>query len=119
MDEGDELEALLKRYQVVAPPPALRPRILADAAAPRSSRLRDWLFPLGAAAVISLLYVRAAQLRNVSVASDSDAARAGAVDRLPEPLQSDPAERAMAEHFIRLEESAARAQFLLEPVPHD
>ena len=59
MTEDDELEALIREYRPLGPPPELRDRILNAAVAP--SRLRDW-FPAAAAVLLAAMFYWLADL---------------------------------------------------------
>jgi hypothetical protein len=114
----DDLEVLLRRYRPAGPPTGLHDRVLSAGrpADPRRS-VREWLWPLGAAAAALVFYLLAngVQLDLLSRTESENGDREAAIAALTADFGGDDIARLQAEHVMRLSESA-RAEELSRPL---
>jgi len=108
----DELEALLARYRPGGPPPELRDRVLGrrsqDAGRlSQGRRLREWIYPIAAAAAAIWLYALtdSTHRRVVAATSPVDADLEQAIAEMTVDLGGDDSARLLAERLIRAMES--------------
>ena len=118
----DDLERLLQNYRVADPPEGLRERIVDASMMPHRASLREWLWPLGAAAAALIFYALADRQR-LEFARQIDSGRSAAVAGLAERLGGDATAKQAAEQLVYEDEAAGHREIARyaapESAPHD
>ncbi len=100
MNEYRDIEDRLRQVRPLGPSERLRVRVM-QVATRRSTRVRDWLLPLAAAAAALVLYALAAQVRARALSdAGSDPMLDAAVEALTEQLGGGPLAQYLASRVV-------------------